>query len=573
MNAQVNELPSRSPSSRRDTRASMAGLLPCLFAALVVFPSLVWIAVDTSAWGGDQSQYALASVELFRTLTTSPQEWPRRMLDIFPYKPNGLIWLGQAFVPIGYLISSIDTALLLLVIVLQVVTLILVYHSVRALSSSAFVVPATACLVIASAPIFIQFAHYYLVETYQAVSVAWFILIVSLAPTWSCALLMVQLTAATAFAMSAKEIQPLFCVWPGLVACFYLLRPKRPVAATASGRVLWVSFALAVPLTAVTLAWYVWNLASVTQHLYDGTYGPGVRALWGKEDTYLNTVVFWLQTARTINFLPGLAELSLLIVTAGVIAYALRANKASGRHFALCAAIAALQIVTAILVFSLSPTRQPRYLLPALPYVAVLLAWSMAQLNHRIAKTLVIGIFVVQLVLLQGQALNVLPIVGRWVGPVNWNARSGRVLDSIVAETCSPTGSGVQWNVLAVEPSIPELGGDWLAPEPANYVVAKQRLRNGGELPCQFGWLGDSFFGSDVATAWERILSRQAKYVVVVDPAVYTTPAQVFNQALSRDNFPVVLQKLQTSDLFEREPRLAEDPGVLIFRRVSPADR
>ena len=64
------------------------------------------------------------------------------------------------------------------------------------------------------------------------------------------------------------------------------------------------------------------------------------------------------------------------------------------------------------------------------------------------------------------------------------------------------------------------------------------------------------------------MLARQTQFVVVVDPAKYSTPPQVFNQALSRENFPRVLQKLETSELFTHKPPLAEDTGILIFRRL-----
>ena len=94
--------------------------------------------------------------------------------------------------------------------------------------------------------------------------------------------------------------------------------------------------------------------------------------------------------------------------------------------------------------------------------------------------------------------------------------------------------------------AIPEIRGDWLAPQPANYVVAKQRFRRGGALP--------GFFGSSVSQAWDSMLARQTQYVVVVDPAKYSTTPQVFNQALSRENFPVSC-KLETSELFKHKPR------------------
>jgi tetratricopeptide (TPR) repeat protein len=101
--------------------------------------------------------------------------------------------------------------------------------------------------------------------------------------------------------------------------------------------------------------------------------------------------------------------------------------------------------------------------------------------------------------------------------------------------------------------------------------VAKQRFRLGGALPCHYGYFGEGFFGSEVSQAWDSMLARRTQYVVVVDPAKYSIPPQVFNQALSRENFPVVLRNLETSALFAQEPPLVENPGILIFRRIQEA--
>ena len=68
-----NEAASRMPSP---SVAKVESLLPYLIAAVLVFPSVIWIAFDTSAWGGDQSQYGFATLELFHTLTHAPLEWP-----------------------------------------------------------------------------------------------------------------------------------------------------------------------------------------------------------------------------------------------------------------------------------------------------------------------------------------------------------------------------------------------------------------------------------------------------------------------------------------------------------------
>jgi hypothetical protein len=544
----------------------IASFLPYVIPPILIGPSILWIALDTSAWGGDQSQYGIATLELFRTLTQVPREWPDRMLDVFQSKPNGLIWFGQFFVPVAYIISSVDTALLLAVIVAQVLTLVLVYRSLVVVGSKTSAVPSLACLVIASSPLFIGFAHYYLVETFQTMVVAWFLVVMCLAPRWNRLLLVAQLTAATAAAMSAKATQPLFCVWPGAVACLYLLRPGN---GRVDGRrsTTFMTLAVAVPMALLTAAWYHHNWTPVTQSFYGSSFGVGARTLWGKQDTYLHTLAFWTNTAGETNFLPGVCELSLLLLASAGMYYLIKAGVVT-KQFTLCAAVSALQIATVLLVFSLSSTRQERYLLPMLPYIAILVSWSVAQLNRRAITGAVVGVFALQFILLHGQALNVLPWRSAWLTPFQRHARSGRTLDAIVARTCPRSLAVGYWNVLAVDPTIPELRGDWLAPEPANYVMAKNSLWRGGGPSCRYGYLGDGFFGSNVSRAWDSLLSRHARYVVVVDPAVYPTPAQTANEALSRENYPVILRKLESSGLFELERRLVEDPGILIFRRV-----
>jgi hypothetical protein len=114
------------------------------------------------------------------------------------------------------------------------------------------------------------------------------------------------------------------------------------------------------------------------------------------------------------------------------------------------------------------------------------------------------------------------------VQPVQQLAGTGRVLDSFVARTCPDSSPRRIWNIIAIEPSIPEIRGYWLAPDPANYVVARQRFRRGGSLPCHYGYFEEGFFGSEVSQAWDSMLARQTQYVVVVDPAKYSTPRQVF---------------------------------------------
>ena len=79
---------------------------------VALISSLIWIALDKSVWMWDEAIYGKHSVELFYTLSHSPKRWLRLMLNILHEQAPGVSWLGQFFVPLGYLVGSIDAGLL-----------------------------------------------------------------------------------------------------------------------------------------------------------------------------------------------------------------------------------------------------------------------------------------------------------------------------------------------------------------------------------------------------------------------------------------------------------------------------
>jgi hypothetical protein len=543
-------------------------LLGYLAPVLAISPSLVWTALDRSPFGGDQSQYGIATVQLFYTLIHSPASWGSLMLGIFPVKPNGLIWIGQFFVPLGYLIGSINRGLLFSIWVMQALVLILIYRSIWELSKGKLLVAIVGCLVIASASLFIGFARNYSVESIQTLAVAWFVLIMSFAPRWSRAFILSQLLAATAFAMLTKQTTPLFCLWPGLMALGYAFWPRQTQSPGGwLQKQTLVTLALGVPLSLATTAWYYRNMEYVIWHLYAGSTGPVVTAMWGKEDTFLNTMIFWLGVVQRSFFLPSVLVLGLGVFVSGVIYYFMKPDRPM-KHFLMCCAISVLQIMTVLSAFSLSSTRVHRYLLPLLPYFAILICWSVAQINRPILTSLAIVIFTAQLATIYGQALGMTgpnPNISPYLRAVDRDGRQARVLNSIISRTCTETSTECYLNILAIDAN---LQGDWLAPEPANYVAVRNLAPHDDLPPCYYGYLGGNFFGSSATNAWNDMLFRGVRYFITIDPEVYPVPPKVYNQALSQHNFPIIWEKVQTSDLFKLEPPLPEDPGILIFRRI-----
>ena len=163
-------------------------MLAYLVPLALIWPSLIWISFDRSVWSWDPANYGRAAIELFADLIHSPSHWISSMLAILPSTAPGVSWFGQLFVPLGYLIGSIDRGLLVSIWLTQGLTLVLIYKSLWRLSSHNRLVSITGCLVTASAPLFVGLSHQFFTEPLQLLAVAWFVLIMCSAPYWTRAL-------------------------------------------------------------------------------------------------------------------------------------------------------------------------------------------------------------------------------------------------------------------------------------------------------------------------------------------------------------------------------------------------
>jgi len=525
----------------------------------VILPSLIWIVLDKSVWTWDPALYGKNSVELFFDLIYAPTDWISHMLNVLRGAAPGVSWFGQFFVPLGYLLGSIDVGLLLSIWVTQAFTLILMYRSVWELSGNNLLVTITGCVLIASAPLFVGMSHQYFAEPLQLLGVAWFLMIMSFAPQWNRAVILTQLMIATPVAMLAKASSPLYCLGPGLVALWYGFKPgpspflshdwrqKRVIVALAAG----------VLLNLTAIAWYYWNITYVMQHISVASSGP-IAELYGKKDSFLDAMLYWLGAIQNAFFLPMVLLISGLIFGFGVMRYFVNC-KTQTKHFTVCSAIAVLQILMVLATFSLNSNRDTRYLLPLLPYFTLLICWSAAQINKPLLTTALILIFLGQLTVVHGQALGILspnPQISPWLLPANRNSGVALKLNSLVSRTCTETPAGRYWNIVGDQKP-------WLNVNTLGYTAAK-KLAPENRQRCYYGYLG--FMVSDLDKTWNYVLSVNPLYYITSDPKIYPLSDDKQDQALNQLNIPV-LKKIQTSGLFKPEPPLPEDPGIVIFRR------
>jgi tetratricopeptide (TPR) repeat protein len=543
---------------------SRVSTIPWKFWGLVaasVLPNIVWSAVDKTPWPWDQAWYGKHSVELFFTLIHAPSEWLAAMLNSFGRQAPGIAWMGQFFVPIGVAIGSIDAALLLSIVAAQTAALLLVARAVWDLSGHRLSAAATAVVFMASAPLFIALSHYYLVETMQATAVAWFVFIMARAPSWSRLLIVSQLVLATSFAMLAKVSSPLFCFGPGLVALYYAVWPARrgaPADRTAAA----VTLAIAIPIGIATVAWYYRNAPAVMAHVSMASSGP-VAELYGKAESLLPSLRFWLSAAGVNFFSWPTMVLSIATVCAGILS-ALASRDTSPRTFLAAAVVASIQIAVTLVTFSLNSNRDDRYLLPLVPYFAVVLCWALVQLNRKLVTAVVVAVFALQWAHTHAQSLGWIPRAEsspRWLHAAMRDAGNRTIIDSIVARTCADTTPGFYWNALGVQLM-------WLNPPGLSYAATK-KLAPLHQLRCDYDAI--AYFDGNEAEAWHRLMTKNIRYYVALESSAYALPATDAIKTVNQLNGPI-LDRIERSGVFQLEAGIPEHNGILVFKRVDRVD-
>ena len=551
-------VPTRSLHSRSPARSWQVWLV----ILVALSPNLVWIGLDRTLWPWDFAWYGKHTVDLFFTLVYSPSQWLGALVTTLGRSAPGIAWLGQFFVPVGMLLGSIDQGLLLSVFVMQAVALWLVARAIWTLSNGSVLVALGGVIVMASAPLFIALGHYYVVETMQAMTVAWFVLIMVRAPTWSRLLTAGQLGLATTCAMLAKVSSPIFCFGPGLVALVYLIRPvstdfpdsRRPAVTT---------LACAIPLAVATAVWYYLNAEAVIGHVSMASTGP-IAELYGGQLDFLLSLQDWLGAVR-VNFFST----STLVVGAGVFAAAIivlvSKGTAAEKRFLLAAGVAAMQIAFILVIFSLSSNRDDRYLLGLLPYFVVILCWSIAQLPRRpLISAAVIAAFVFQWAGTHAHALGLIrsaPGASPWLNPVMTDSGVQKVVDSLVRRTCRENTSASYSNTIGVQLA-------WMNAPAVSYAAAKIFAPQ-NTLHCDYEAI--AYYDTDEHEAWRRVLSRNTVYFVAMDPSTYTVPSQPVDRIANQLTGPI-LTRVENSGLFQLEHGIPEHSGILIFKRVDRID-
>ena len=543
----------------------LRNLAPALVGTSLVVPSIVWVVLDRSVWPWDPAWYGEVSVDLWSTLRLNPEEWPASMVHAFGAKPPAIAWLGQFFVPFGYLIRDQEVAMLLSIIASQATTVGLIYAACRRLGTG--LLPAIAAgLVVAAAPLFVSMSHEYFAEPIQTVSIAWCLFVLASAQRWPLALTSAHLAGVLALAMLAKLSSPAYLVAPVIavvVLAFAARRTRDPHDEWALSRHVLVSGAFSALLVAGAVAWYSVNIQSAVNHARNAGSDSG---LYGVNRGFANELVEWFGRFIDGSFLPHFG-LTIFVLVVAAVAIAARTPRRipilEARVVAGSSCLFAILLVLAL--FASQPNQEARYLLPLMPMLAVSIAVALSAPRSKATTRVAVAVLTVEfaLVTLQGFGHPLFSSLSyhRLVAPARDN-RFHSHLESVVDTTCTPE--------TANRISIVGVDYPWLNHNTLELLAFERHARQGRK--CYYTSLG--YAETSVPRAWKRVRDFNPPFFISIDYGnpINTLPHPQRLMVVAPNPFNAVnravFRRLLRSQLFELVPGSRHDGFVILRARV-----
>ncbi len=401
---------------------------------------LAFVVCDTSVWPWDPAYYGEVTLTLYHALRHEPNQLWGLMRSALGFKAPGITWIGMLWVPLTYLGLRVETALLLFVLCTGLLSALLVTRTAGYLSEFRTGTRVVALLHMVSAPLFVGLLYHYFTEHLQLLAVS--VVIWAVLTPQSRISMVGWGTVGLALGMLAKVSTPLYIVAPSIVGLWKLYRPRHIHASQS-----WIStvfiFFVALLLSYGAYAWYDHNSEAIRTFLASTSSGP-IAELYGSRAAFSDKFVHWTLWARGAFFVVSPLMLAWLgLVGFSFVALAIRRQKPT--LFDYCAFLGLGQLMLILSVFSFQVNEETRYLLPALPYVALLSGYAVYSLRSvALAPLLALGIA-------QGYTVHstswgsswTAPFIGTpWLKKVTLDPRQQVVLTEAVKHSCTqPTAN------------------------------------------------------------------------------------------------------------------------------------
>lgn len=529
-----------------------------VFVFLLIVPNIAWIFMDNHVWPWDSAWYGQVSVDLYYQSTQSFSAWWHLMMHAFGIKAPAIAWFGQLFIPLSGIFGSIDRALLMFVLGVQFFTLVLLYKLLLRITKNDKGIALIGCISMASAPLFIGMGNQYFVESLQIFTVIAFLYIFVAMKTWNKYDVILSLLFIAPFAMIVKITAPLYIFLPAL---FMLPRLKTMLQqSTITAREYFgkigniVLYVLGSVLLFATISWYIENWTIIYSFMQLASSGSAAE-LYGSRAPFFDKLLLWLSFSQKSFFFP--ITVYFVGALAGLYCFKLYTQKTAIKLKSVFSEIPFISIASLVLIlvfFSFQINEETRYLLPALPYLIILLCWFVYRIANDGIRYATLTVFLIQFIVVQGISLN---LIGRykedvsvWItAPYTDMARKNTIY-SILDQTCVPESINMT-NMIGVE--LPYMNANSIS-----YYASQEKLNT--NRTCYYTSLG--YAESDTDKAMKRMNDLKPPYFVGVSADKLPTN-DAFN-AVSLSSLEAIEKSLNFSEI-----KLQTADSVRIFKNVS----
>jgi hypothetical protein len=476
-------------------------------------------------------------------------QWLGALFQAFGTKAPGIAWLGEFFVPLGQAFGSIEFGLLLSVLAAQYGTLVLIYRIGRELgsiSTSLFGV-----LFVAGAPLYVGMAHQYMVESLQVLAVTYIFWIAVAAPKLSRLRLLAHLLVASSLALLAKSSSPAYCIFPGLVAGFRLIRAKCWVRDRSEARRSVAILIIGILTAAAAGGWYSRNFVVVVEFMKNAA--SSANALnYGHTGAFGAKLMYWLRALQASFFVPFVLIALGVLALAGIGLVGKRGAVAGLRPYHLAVAASLAEVLLLMVMFSSQINEDNRYLLPLVPAFAIILMWVLSLGGVAVPRAAAC-LMAVQFILIHSQALgltNPNQNVSYWLLPLQRDRTALAEVREVIRLTSGP-GTEFRQNIVGVE-------FPWLNAHSLSFYAAQGRLSTGRRN--YFSSLG--YAETDADRAWTGMEQIQTLYFIAQEADRQPAVPDFVNQV----SVPI-LKRVIGYPAYVRVP-FPSHLGILLFRRT-----
>jgi hypothetical protein len=522
-------------------------------ALALVLPNLIWIMLDKSLWWGDPGGYALTAIGLYKNLLTNQQAWLSYLFT--GYKGPFILWAGQFFVGLGYLIGSVNFALLLLPVLASYIALVLLFKNFESLFGTKKIALLGA-LVAAGSPLFNGLSRGFWVEPLQMAIVAWFLYALVQAKRWNFYFALAQFIIAGSLAMLIKASSPVYLV--GSAVAFWVIVFRSAPSIRLDRKHLF--FLLVACLFFLpTVVFYLHNLKGILSFAHFAATNP----MFGMGESKFDG---WIQNINDGIFLPITGWLAFFLVLSGGIK---TIQPKTNGHLGLICKVAIFQIGIFFAVWLSSPNDDSRYFLPALPYFIILVCWAVKTLNNRLLTFVSVSLFLIQWLVVTSFAFGSNPMIPAFgIKPlIREPEKNMKIIHEIMP--LAKRDSALIFDLH------PEFGAVEF-----QFELAKRNLMGGWSNPCLDVTAFFNFNRQEIDTAkinadtvWQKILRWKPDYYITWNNRLSIAQAEMEIKRIDKYNGATVkyrwaiAAKMDTCSLYKLVP-FAAYPELLAYKRL-----